>query len=37
LFSAKPNSVKKDDIKKEIKITNFNNWQLPGIELLEER
>jgi len=41
LFSAKPNSVSKKDLEnkstKEIKVTNFNNWQLPGVELLEDR
>ena len=37
LFSAKPNSVKVEDIKKKEIKQDFKNWELPEVELLENR
>jgi hypothetical protein len=37
LFSAKPNSVKPDNSKSDLKKINFNNWKLPTLDLLYDR
>lgn len=41
LFSAKPNSVKPTDLKNTVKSSSsnsqFKNWELPKIDLLEDR
>jgi hypothetical protein len=37
LFSAKPNSVTTKDLKESTKKINFNNWELPSLNLLKDR